>query len=324
MNLRSNKEYLTNENNPEDPEWVQSYENQEQPEIKDSPDMPKHKKLMSRIKFATLKERFDERAIRSGVDPDTLNFLDANRIYAQWGVKSEAMYIREGNYIVMDYVEIENTARRIGVDPELFAVLIMIHEQLHAASKFKFKGLREAHAAGLKGDYTIEDQVGYGSSKTVQKMGQKTYESYFRMFDEGINEKLAREIILEYLESHPDFTDAEKIDQFRQVYQDEHKYKSYELQVFFINKLITKLSVETGVSENAVWEALVRGKFEGEDFSSDEVKDLFSETFSSDFLDKLSKINNVEQGRKLVELLKHTEIKKTGKLKNLVGKIRNY
>jgi len=173
----------------------------------------------------------------------------------------------------------------------LIGSLLLTHEEIHATSRVECRGLETPlHRTGDR----VDETVGYARrtvSKDAGEGGLKVIEIY-NLIDEGIVQKLAREIFFEYARArgYPE----NKIKAIEKSWQNHPDKVAYGKEIIFVEKLIDTISAKTGTSPIKVWESFIRGLYEGEDLTDKELNELFAEYISPDFLKKLAHANTSE------------------------------
>ncbi|MDP1688688.1 MAG: hypothetical protein Q8L47_00975 [bacterium] len=119
-------------------------------------------------------------------------------------------------------------------------------------------------------------------------VSQPSRYTLFGVLNEGVVEKLARQLTLLYLPQSG--MPKDDINQYKNNIEGKHDELVYSYEVALIDAIVKKIVSVSQINEDVVWGALVRGLFEGETFSDPEVKKLFEETFGSDFLVELSQL----------------------------------
>ncbi len=77
----------------------------------------------------------------------------------------------------------------------------------------------------------------------------------------------------------------------------------YQPEVDLLEALIKRLSIETGLSQKMIWQAMIRSKLEGFSFFEDEMKELFDELVGPDFAVKLRSVNTLSGLRDLTKMI---------------------
>lgn len=260
-----NREYLNAKGEPEDPNWVKTHEG--------SFKRIENAEVLDAINFADLRKVFEKLAEKSGVDPKTLNFLDKDRISQVPGFLTGGRFSSSYNYMTFQgSLEAPKNS-----EAYLIEVLVRLcHEEAHAVSGTQLRALREATEGSLKeGEHAV---IHNGYDHDIYEGGQ--WETFYRLFDEGMTDKLSIVAAREYLLIHPELDPIAK--------SLEKVKLPYPAAGALIDSLVAKIGQETGLEERVVLDAFVRGKFEGLFLSEGQFKEFFKETVSGDFLKTLA------------------------------------
>ncbi len=235
-----------------------------------------------------IKRLIQEEALKSGREKGSnLNFLDQGRIgeIEARGHESSmpiSFYNSATNEIEVDFNGLAEQAER--QNPFLtkeglkaYLVAVLIHEELHAATELQALGY-----------------VGYQHFRSYQ------------VWNEGVTEKLARELTEKYYKTTADFSQY-----------DQSKSYNYESAVLLLDVVIAKLSAATGFDQQTVWNAIKRGMFENTSLESKELQELFEQTLPADFF------KNLRTANPLNETEIHTLIEKMnqGSLEKIVTRL---
>ncbi len=230
------------------------------------------REFLDTIDFELLRSLFLEAARKSGVNPETLNFVSADGIFGKSGSLLEPLgaYSGSRNIVALSMRKMEDRFGVEGKDLDTVALSTLCHEEVHATAKTICIGLgSEAEQAGYQ--RTMESATG-------------RLEKRFLLFNEGVTEKLCRQILEEYVE-RTHFADSQGMNRLRDLFREKHPYESL---VEFVDLFIDRVSAETEVSRDLVWQAIIRGAYEGERFDDPELQQLFSELLTPDFIELLS------------------------------------
>ena len=231
------------------------------------------------VDFEKLRTIFTNIYRRSGFDPQTMNFIGPEGIILFQPAGVRGMYEVGRNCIS---IAPENMLMPIedgrSYERAFFnMILALIHEQTHAVSK-------NISSAQYRGDYEQSKtmQTGY----TVMMNGARRF---FEQFNEGVVEKLARQIADEYFEQ-VGWT-KEDVEAYKKRKEEHPETMHYAENIQTVEFIVDRVSEFAGVSKTTVFEALVSGLMHGEIFKEEEVKDLFAQAFGWDFLSRLSTLN---------------------------------
>ena len=281
------REFYSEPSVPEDPEVTRQREQEEihrllvRPEGKCSREM---QESLDRINFVLLKKIFLEVAVRCGINEDGLNFLENNRIFGisedfgsgEYQTKGNIILLGEGPRVNFLKDRDKNRAKEVYGSSDICLLATLIHEEVHAISKNI-----------CMGDIT---QSGYNRGGSGQESFQgEEIRVIFYALNEGVVEKLSREIVLEYLRRAG--LPEKETTIYRETVLKRPKELNYYREVTLVNTIIKKLSEETGQSEEAVFESFIRGLLEGEKFENTEAAELFKKVFGPEFLKDLSAID---------------------------------
>ena len=295
------REFRQPDRQPADPEVVRLFEEHANESLELSAEF---REILARIDFAAIRNLYAEVARQTDVDPGKMNFVGPDRILelddpagptGQYGV--------DINRIEINYGSIKRIAAG---NKDTEAVLVfdtLMHEEGHAVSKNKCVGK-------ITPKQFNPEFVQSGYSQDVFPYHQDGEQiSAFGMFEEGVTEKLSRQLGRKYIDTQPDLASAEARQGLREYYENDSKAKTYDLAVSFVEAFIARLSHESGVLEETVWGAIIRGKFEGADLSDTDFAVLFSEMFGDKFLERLADINSADEELRLVRLMDIDKLK---------------
>ena len=257
----------------------------------------KLEKFLKKVDFHLLKIIFDDYAKKSGVAPADVNFLGPEKIFYK---KGRGAHFSSNNTISMNADITLDSAVGIssGIPPDLLRLRNLIHEEVHAVSfrnSVKHSETESEYSSGYKSAKEVITEKGNGVIQIDEI-------HFFRLFDEAVTERLAREITKRYLETHPEFTNAVS----RNIYAHLDKNPNidiYQVEVDLLEALIKRLSIETGLSQEMVWEGLIRSKLEGFFFFDDGMQELFDELVGPDFAIKLKSVNTLQGLRDLTKMI---------------------
>lgn len=237
------------------------------------------KDLLEEVNFELLQNIFKRISDKSMALSGERNFVDKSKIVVINTATAEetAKYDLTKNEIVIRYNWVEREAKRANVDPALYFLKVLCHEEVHATAK------RECETRLSSGKTIPSSKIKGGYMQHKVRDGQ----TLFRLFDEGVTEKLSREVIMEYCKSAG--VDAKELEEF---FLSKPTETPYGTSVLFVDFLIKKISDIADVDEKTVWEAIIRGQRQGEDLLSKEFKSLFREIADFDFLHRLANANS--------------------------------
>ncbi len=280
--MRPSREYLQSSGVPEDPGSVAEHEAEVRQEINETERDPELERMLAKIDWDWLKQKLASPLQHTDIDPASLNFLTPERITTDDSLESEALYSIRDNQLLIKIEEIQEVQKQWQVPLELMFLYLIAHEEVHIVSK--------SECVGLFGDdpkYTL--RTGYSLFHGNDKDESREFDTY-TVLEEGLTDRWAREVVLEYLQAHPDFADAAGTAEFRAKLTDDHWHKKYDLEVSVVEAMIDHLAQETEVKPETVWNAMLRGKLEGEDLTRQDFQQLARQFFSKKFLEQLKTV----------------------------------
>lgn len=233
---------------------------------------------LEQIDFEELEQIAKKDLVRCGINPDYIAPIRIGNISAEPSNFTKGSFNKVGGeaWITISNKYINRTAflRRLTKHfplqtraPESEILTILSHEIAHSVS-----------------GTTHEDyQSGYG------RIYREHAVMLFRFFNEAVTDRIGEEIYNEYLHARRlvhrlPRGDAE-IKPGTYVQSDEAGVRILEL-------LIERIARETKVPQDITWKAIKRGYYEALELRSAEVKDLLSETLSSEIFQQLHQVDD--------------------------------
>lgn len=248
---------------------------------------PELERILQGIDFVEMERIFKNIAARSGINTETMSFITPEGIeHGSAGWSAVAAYDKEGNLITLSYEKIKEVADALGLDTELAVIKVLCHEETHATSKIECYGLGTTL---LDPQFRRDEKEGYGR----YRRGRNYEEFLFYLFDEGVTEKLAREVFIEYARA-TGIAHTEAFTKFMQVLKEKPTQMSYAVPVEFVEAFIKKISDISKTSKDAVWRAVVRGQREGVELLSEQMQEVLKEVVPPEFLEKLAHAHSDE------------------------------
>lgn len=244
-------------------------------------------KVLERLDTPALEQIFDELREHSGAQ-DKSTFQDPRYIHIDPSLPHLGICQSDGS-IVMNPLAIErdlgNDALASDIRREVLRTLI--HEETHAVSN----GVHYEGAITSRIVKFVADMKQRSTTLSVSGFRRHVYDPTtppdpilgwelkehveFNFFNEGVTEKIARQIFDEYLRRTGD----------RAHYLDKHgsipESPYYENLVHFADLFIATLAHATGVPQEHVWDAVIAGYMRGLDLRGTELKQFFEETFGT-------------------------------------------
>jgi len=266
------------------------------------------KEFFNKIDFSLLREIFNEVALSYEVPKEKVNFIGPEGILSHEGAYTNSVYMQEYNLIQLGNPNYTNDHKYLlWADEEkrgdlvcklnetfgsidIFRLKQLVHEQVHAVSKNIGRGFVEKNSKS-GGGYFLYKQSGFWrvSDRRDEFKSPVYSEGYdiFPLLNEAVVEKLAREIVLKYLESS-NWPKVEVAIYKNTLNHHPEKLGGYADQVSLIDSIIKKISSKSNVAEEDIWNFFKKGLFEGEKFEDPDKIKLFKETFGSEFLKQLA------------------------------------
>lgn len=225
---------------------------------------------LSFINFDMLELAYRKIVEKSGFNPEQTNFLGPDKIMFFEDRKVAGLYMVRANAILLNEKKLKEWGKKPRLE-RLHTIKMVCHEEVHATAKTVCVENPKG-ADKLVAGYDIKDD------------GNKTWE----FLNEGVTEKLAREIFAEYIQSTGEISEDEK----RDFEESCRRIPVYAENVWMVESLVDRLALETGVSKNKVWQALIRGAYQGVQLDDPELKELIVNTLGIEFFDRLKSIDH--------------------------------
>jgi hypothetical protein len=232
------------------------------------------RRVLQLVNFDELKTLFLEEAESLGVNTEGLNFLGRERVASY---DSDAH--PEGQYSVF-YNLIYLALGEKGEMSDVSKIQFLIHEQTHAISKNVCHGINKKR----KWERPNLRETGYYKNRLdgpPLKFEGKEKEAVFVFFNEGVVEKLSREITFKYLTGK---MDPEKIEGLQKFVEKQ----GYQLGVDIVDLMINKISEKTGNDKELIWAVFKKGLLNGLSFEEENISAFFEKEFGVNFLDELA------------------------------------
>src|SRR3989338_8131280 len=239
-----------------------------------SPEFKEHKEFLDKVDFKLLQEIFRELAEKSSLDPKQMNFLGPERIVdGSFGNIGE--YNSYKNIIGLSHWNIEKNAEQENLDIYLLTLKTLIHEETHATSRIEcYQDMQLKNIAREK----------MGFAKAVRETTEQgsRWKIFFFDFNEGITEKICREVMREYSIRSQSINHqaVEKFLELSPIYKDARE---------MVDTIISVFAKKTGFSPDFIWKGFIRGIYQGDDLYKKELYDLFEETLGVSSVDALAR-----------------------------------
>lgn len=250
-------------------------------ELKDSK-IPEHvEETVRNFDHLYIKKQFQDIADKSGKDTEVsyLSTIGTDEYMDKYAAYSSLNF----GEITMNQKEIAKRSQETGVNPKLLTLIFFIHEQNH--------NITDTPCAPRQG-VIHRQKVGY-SYQVIERKNDGTVTGYgaFSFFNEGVTEKIARELTIQYLVDHPTIADKNDIESFKKLYSEPNAFNLYEFNIVLVDLVIDRISQKTGVSRDTVWGSIKRGQFDWEIFSDKELHEMLSEALGENFVKKLAELD---------------------------------
>lgn len=217
---------------------------------------------------------------RAQLPDEELNYVPLERIVAGGTHGYSGRYDDANKVIHFDLPYMRNYLAKITeVNPEMLGEHIFIHEQVHAVSH------GDSHESDDEDD---EDRVGYGRRTRIPGTSLTLRGGFFK-FNEGVTDKLARELYREYAHNTGSATDADVENYLTHLdtspRAEEYMYKR---EIALVDALVDRIAAEVGVPRDIVWKALSRDFFRNERIDGDDFEELAKGILPNHFLEDLS------------------------------------
>lgn len=282
--MNDRRSYHTSRGAPEDLAWIKNKESVVEQTAENN--SQEFKELLSKVDFDVLEEIFMEKYGRPFYLKD-LNFLRPGRIVGDFHEPHGTIgsYDSELNAIHVYSKALRKDLQKSGdgVSFQIHLLEVITHEETHAISRSACQGGREAESwLTLFKPRTKKIKSGYREIETrVRGVREEVVSSLYEAFDEGVNEKMSREIVLEYLKKTG--VSSDMIGAYAAIRKEKGHYQTH---VQFVDDVVNDISRHSEVPESQVWRALVGGKLNGESIGQDH-KEFFAELFYPSFLQEL-------------------------------------
>lgn len=266
-----NQEYFDPSGGKIEPRFVERIHTEtRRQEVDEREKDPRLEAVLNKVDFDILKKIFQDYATKSGLTGE-LNFLGKDRIRHFTDGENEASYLIVQNLIALSYEKIKRDDQTI----DLMVLHKLCHEEAHAVSR-----LREVLSLTEQGNNLNVEVESITSGYRQDEL--------FRALNEGVVERFAQEILNRYISADSTFADDSQRSLYTERSRENPKLLTdYVNEVNLVEILLKKIAQEVGVSEQLVWQALIRGLLEGEDFKDPQLKADFTDIFPNDFLEKL-------------------------------------
>lgn len=253
--------------------------------------------LFKHIDFDLIKKILERVAGRCGIKPEEMNFVASDRVYYSYDWLDSGSYASEVNII---QISGQGAFGEHYVSEQVDTLHALMHEEIHAVSRNTCTGFSDVETEVGSITTSIELQTGLQQGK--REAGD--YKRSFNALNEGVVEKLARELTLEYMNetgwNSGSVWDPDGKRAFMNLLNSHADEMAYPYPIILVDSLVNKLGEKSGQDKRVIWQALVRALMHGEKFEEEDVALLFAESFGSEFVRDLSELN----ARSEIDILK--------------------
>ncbi len=252
------------------------------------------------------------------ISKDRIFVLDSNGIQILENVNKDlagligASLKDDSNSILVNADFILNEASRLDVNPTAVVYHMLAHEQTHALTgstcnsvelRTVFAGSQQSHNLDLR-----EQRIGLSKivpTLTWSHANDKTSISFshaklFGVFDEGLTEKVAREVLgLMIRDGQGLSLDANLM----QEYETKSSNQNYAHSVYlkFVNLFLRKISKDTGMDEKRVMDGMIHAQMHSMDLVHPEVMEIFEDVLGKGFMGMLMNASSPQDLDKIVQ-----------------------
>lgn len=234
--------------------------------------------VLDAIDFTLLRELFEIRARKSGVDPESIKFVEKKEI-SDKGVGA-AYHFEDGSLTLNGRAILEWKVEAARVLGEL------CHEEAHASAHNSHYTVNDIVPQNKQASKSVIDSGVFHMEERKEGVRSLSASSKFRWFNEGITDEIGSEIFLEYIQTRPlhDPKTGQKVESMDYM-------SGYPLARLFVRKLTERISEQYDVSRDMAWDAVVHAYMTGLSFDSKEVAPMLDEIFDERFVARLGMVD---------------------------------
>ncbi|MBV9159671.1 MAG: hypothetical protein JO019_03710 [Candidatus Kaiserbacteria bacterium] len=262
--------------------------------------------ILNWLKALDLKEVgniFSEYLTKSGIPVEHWNVAEKFYLYEGVG-DNEMAYNSASNAIRINVKYYDELLLRYDED-EVFVRFMhaLFHETAHSTSYNKIEWDVEFGETNMRAD--LKQQTGFDANVASKRIdnGRKSDEQMrvFELFNEGITEQIAHEVVLEYVRRRPTSIEPSKFKRTTTNYLESEIFEGtndYDAARQMITAIVLSISEQTNVPEKVVWRGFVRQYYTGE-MTPGDVVELLNETFGSNFGERIAEAKDGTDLREL-------------------------
>ncbi|MBP7006743.1 MAG: hypothetical protein KBC44_02915 [Candidatus Pacebacteria bacterium] len=194
---------------------------------------------------------------------------------------------------------------------KLLSLEIVCHEQVHAVSPR---------------NKSVEEEINSGfSSCLLGKDNKRILYSNFDLFNEGVVEKIARDVFVNYLNKNREYATEKGKNKFMSLWNSSSlaKDRPREQEFRLVELLVERLARESGFEKEFVWNAIKQAYINGDEIFDEDLKLELRKILPEDFIPKLATYIPPDIFRKESDYGYLVKVLKEDKSKNFLKKIIN-
>lgn len=275
--------------------------------------------LLSSVNFDELQRIFTREVHRSDpqnparahvIHPDRIIFTNSEGMRAAGNISPDKMaYVPQAEMILVDVDAVKGSARILDIPLALTFIYNLFHEEGHAVSAYSDTTRRSGSRivrVGVQQMHFQRDSAGPTA--------------FFWLLNEGINEKWSRLLAQEYLASSPMRGVAKSdIERLVDIYHPQAATGAYFVPVHFANAMVDKISRETGIETDKVWQSFIDASIRGFDLYDKRARRILDFPFKTGFTEKLMHADGAHMHKMLDEFEMPYESKRY-----LIGLVKDF
>lgn len=210
--------------------------------------------------------------------------------------------------------KIEQDALVADIDSEKLAEHVIIHEEVHAISGQHCFDILRKDIFDIN-RFEKDAQIGFDRTKGSSRV--------YRLWNEGVTEKLARETYRKYALAKHSATEEEINIYMAKVKEYGHKTNEfYQPEVDLVDGFIERVAKGVGIDSTLVWKAIKQGLVRGEEWHATEFAELARDILPSNFMDDVERLSTHRTAQRLIQELSRVKAKGVIRSSKIVRKIK--